>query len=145
MGKIFSINYRKGIAVTAGVLLIVGSFAGLSLMSGCCDDCDEPIGPHNLPPSAPDGVFSITGDGDVTLCWNPNPESDIKNYILYRNKNDGRWSKIAELDSGQDNYSDTELKPETTYSYRIIAEDKDGLESDPVESESVQSPIVETE
>jgi hypothetical protein len=49
---------------------------------------------------------------------------------------------MQELNLGQTSYKDFELKPERSYGYRIIAEDKDGLKSDPADSNSVASPIV---
>ncbi|HUS89370.1 MAG TPA: fibronectin type III domain-containing protein, partial [Desulfosporosinus sp.] len=96
-------------------------------------------------PTSVKGFRASVKDDQIIVQWDPNPESDIKNYTLYRNKNSGQWSKITELDSGQSDYYDQDLKPDVIYSYRIIVEDKDGLESDPVESESIQSPIVKTE
>jgi len=35
------------------------------------------------PPSAPSGLYSITGDGEVTLYWALNPEPDLKEFALY--------------------------------------------------------------
>jgi len=37
------------------------------------------------PPAAPTGLFSITGDNEVTLCWNPNTEPDLEGYAVYLN------------------------------------------------------------
>ncbi|MBW2569076.1 MAG: hypothetical protein JRD93_08780 [Deltaproteobacteria bacterium] len=91
------------------------------------------------------GLVTTTGQGHILVKWNKNPESDIKNYILYRKQNKRSWSKIGKLDPDQTSYMDDDLKPEKSYSYRIIVEDKDNLKSDPVESDFVRSPIVKAE
>ena len=53
--------------------------------------------------------------------------------------------KIQKLGPDQTSYMDNDLKPEKSYSYRIIVEDKDDLESNPAESDPIQSPIVKSE
>lgn len=82
---------------------------------------------------------------ELVVSWLKNPEPDIKNYILYRSKNGGGWSKIEKLWPEETTYTDNDLKPEIFYGYKIIVEDLDGLESDPVESNTIQSPLVKSE
>ena len=96
-------------------------------------------------PGGAKGLAVSAGQGHILVKWNKNPESDITTYILYRKQNKGSWSKIRKLGPDQTSYMDNDLKPEKIYSYRIIIEDKDDLESDPVESDSIQSPIVKSE
>jgi fibronectin type 3 domain-containing protein len=95
-------------------------------------------------PTSTKGFAVAAGSDRITVRWDPNPESDIENYTLYRNRNGGMWSKLKELDSGHNDYHDKDLKVDAVYRYRIIVQDKDGLKSDPLESESVKSPIVKT-
>jgi fibronectin type 3 domain-containing protein len=87
------------------------------------------------------GLIMTKGADYIQIKWSKNPEHDIKTYILSRSRNGGYWSTLRKLDASQTEFRDTELKPETDYRYRLIAQDKDRLESDPVESESVASPI----
>ncbi len=93
-------------------------------------------------PTLARGFSAAAGTERITVRWDQNPEFDIKNYTLYRNRNGGMWSKLKELDAGRSEYHDEDLKADTVYRYRIIVEDKDGLKSDPVESEPVKSPLV---
>lgn len=86
-------------------------------------------------------LMTIKGSDHIQLKWAKNPEYDIETYILSRNRNNGFWSEIKRLVSDQTSFKDNDLRPETDYRYRIIVRDKDGLESDPVESEVVLSPI----
>lgn len=96
-------------------------------------------------PGSAKGLVATTGQDHILVKWNKNPESDIKTYILYRKQNKRSWSKIGKIGPDQTSYMDSELKPEKSYSYRIIVEDKDNLKSDPAESDPVLSPIVKTE
>ena len=70
-----------------------------------------------------------------------NAEKDITAYIVYRSVNNGDWDKQSTVDGNQTTYSDTDLKPETQYRYRLVAEDRDDLLSAPSDSAAVQSPI----
>jgi hypothetical protein len=50
--------------------------------SGCMED--GPTTPRDYtPPSAPRGLYSVTGDHEVFLHWMPNPESDVVAYRIY--------------------------------------------------------------
>ena len=53
------------------------------LLSGCNED--GPTAPHRdtTPPAAPRGVYSVTGDHQVTLHWLSNTESDVAGYRIY--------------------------------------------------------------
>ena len=91
------------------------------------------------------GLAVMAETEQITVKWEPNPESDIQKYTLYRNKNGGSWSKITDLGGGQNNFHDKNLTPDVVYRYRVIVQDTDGLKSDPVESEPVKSPIIKTQ
>ncbi len=84
------------------------------------------------------------GQGEIVVEWALNPEPDIVYYLLYRSRsqNDSNWSRIAKLEATQIQYKDSNLKPEVNYQYRIIAIDKDDLESAPMKSNLILSPIV---
>lgn len=96
-------------------------------------------------PATAKGVKVTARSDHILVQWDKNPEPDIQSYILYRNRNNGNWYRIKVLGSDVTSYMDTELKPETDYGYRVIVKDKDGLKSDPVESDSIPSPIVKPE
>ncbi|NQT70984.1 MAG: hypothetical protein HQ552_15575 [Desulfobacteraceae bacterium] len=93
-------------------------------------------------PTPVQGLMSTKGADYIQIKWDKNPQNDIKTYILSRSRNNGYWSNLEKLTADQNVFKDVDLKPETNYRYKIIALDKDGLESDPVESENVASPIV---
>jgi len=87
------------------------------------------------------GLTTAAGADHILVKWEQNPEPDVKAYQLYLSKNGGGWSKLKALGPSQLSYKDSALRPETTYRYRIIVEDKDGLLSDPAEGDEVNSPI----
>jgi fibronectin type 3 domain-containing protein len=87
------------------------------------------------------GLTATAGADYILVKWDSNPEPDIKGYHLYQSKNGGGWSRLETLGPSQVNFRDTELRPEVTYRYRVIVEDKDGLLSDPVDGQEVNSPL----
>jgi hypothetical protein len=111
---------------------IVAAIAVVAVMLvGCGDDDDPMVVFDNGPPSAPDGVYSITGDLQVEICWNPNPEDDIAGYEVYWNDAPtGNFSFVARVDANTTCFIDTDVDNGTTYFYAVLALDKDGLESE---------------
>jgi hypothetical protein len=56
--------------------------AATMLLAGC--DEGTPTGPGDrTPPAAPRGLFSVTGDHQVTLHWLANTEADVMGYRVY--------------------------------------------------------------
>ncbi len=105
-------------------------------------------------PASVKGLSASAGSDHILIGWERNPETDIKSNVVYRSisggggfstLSGGAWSKLTELSMGQTSYKDFDLKPESSYSYRIISEDKDGLKSDPADSNQVVSPIIKQE
>lgn len=60
--------------------ILVAALLALGL-AGCEDDTTAPRTP---PPAAPRGLYSVTGDHQVTLHWLANTESDIAGYRVYQ-------------------------------------------------------------
>jgi hypothetical protein len=105
------------------------------LLAGCCDECDRPIErivvADNLPPMAPDGVYSVTGDGQVTLYWNPNREPDLAGYDIYWNDEaTGYYEFMATVPPYENWYVDTDVVNGEMYYYAVLAFDDEGLESE---------------
>ena len=59
------------------ILLAVTSLA----LVGCNESTEPPR--DTVPPVAPQGLYSVTGDGQVSLYWTPNTESDLAGYRVY--------------------------------------------------------------
>jgi hypothetical protein len=90
-----------------------------------------PTGPPGTPPFPPDGVFSITGDGYVEICWNANWESDLAGYGVYRDDNsDWIYDWLTDVDRDVTCYIDDTAQNGNTYHYAITAFNERGQESD---------------
>ena len=132
MDKNYRISGLKGLKRNAWIICVFGWFAAL-VFSGCdsCSDCtvvEAVVEPG--PPSAPDGVYSVTGDGVVSLYWNPNPEADLAGYKIYWSDDNVDFEFVAEVPNNQTYYDDYDVDNGVTYFYAITAFDTDGEESD---------------
>ncbi len=76
----------------------------------------------------------------IRVSWPPSGEADIKQYRLYRRWNNQGWQEIAVVPANQSAFTDANLKPYAQTSYYVVAEDKDGLRSDPSAFASIVSP-----
>ena len=107
--------------------------SSLLFVAGCSDDCDECPVPvvDNAPPFPPDGVFSVTGDGLVTIYWNENWEKDLAGYaVYYHDAADGLYEWMADVPADQTYYEDTDVVNGETWFYAVLAFDHAGNESD---------------
>ncbi len=55
-----------------------------SALAGCNDDDRSPRVDPDVPPAAPRGVYSVTGDGIVTSTGSRNTERDVAGYRIYQ-------------------------------------------------------------
>ena len=79
----------------------------------------------DAPPARPTGVNSITGDEAVYLYWNPNSESDLDFYCVYRSYDfDGPYKLIGE--TVHESFVDYEVANGYTYHYAVAAVDYRG-------------------
>jgi hypothetical protein len=83
-------------------------------------------------PQAPKQLTALGGQARrIPLSWKPNPEKDIKNYIIYRRNNTGKgYKKIAAVPGDKTAFIDTKLADGKSYYYKIKAVDVDSLESE---------------
>ncbi len=108
---------RWGVWVAAAVMALA--------MAGC-DSIDNVDG---IPPSAPDGVYSVTGDRQVDIYWNANDERDLAGYRVYRSGNASTgFVRIASV--GLNAFTDRDVNNGDKYYYRVSAYDDAGHESD---------------
>jgi hypothetical protein len=105
------------------------TWAGLILLLAGCHDSST--GPGDLPPAAPRGVYSITGDHEVFLSWLENTESDVAGYKIYEGPcergGDCPYDPIATTTVNR--YVVTGLTNGATRYYAVTAFDRHGNES----------------
>jgi Tol biopolymer transport system component/flagellar hook assembly protein FlgD/fibronectin type 3 domain-containing protein len=92
----------------------------------------------NTPPAAPDltSATTVTNSADVALTWQPNIETDLAGYLLYRNDQLANVSSIVAGDlkpylisALTTTYLDKSL-PDGTFTYYLMAMDQAGNISD---------------
>ncbi len=82
-------------------------------------------------PTAPTGLSAQGGlPGKIALAWNPNPETDVKYYHLYRKGRGDKFKEVEKFPADTNLYEDVKLDHGTNYLYRLQVEDKDKLLSD---------------
>jgi hypothetical protein len=98
----------------------------------------------DLPPYPPDGVFSITGDEVVTVCWNQKTEPNIVAYGIYKNTELwGAYTWIANVNAvdacsdGLCCFDDAGLNNGETWYYAVTSINNIGMESEDLSYENV--------
>lgn len=87
-------------------------------------------GSTNTPPAAPTGLTATAGDGQVSLDWANNTESDIAGYNVYRSTTSGTgYTKVNVGLVSSSAFLDTGRTNGTTYYYVVTAVDTGQLES----------------
>lgn len=83
-----------------------------------------------LPPAVPQGVTATSGPGkgEVTIWWNPNSESDLAGYRIYRevidpNTQTSSPQQIADVGAEAVGFTDSSLPEGATYTYEVAAYD----------------------
>ena len=103
------------------------AFVGALAVSGCDDDDNNLVVP-DAPPFVVEGVRSITGDGQVTITWRLNQETDIDHYKIY--SNDEPTGTFTLIGTSTDNeFVDEDVVNGETYFYAVSAVDNAGQES----------------
>jgi len=107
--------------------------------SGYCDEISAipavppaapapPAPPDTTAPATPTGLTAIKGDGQVTLSWTANTESDIAGYNVYTYSSYTYVKLNSSLITGA-SVNITGCTNGTTYYYKISAVDTSGNES----------------
>lgn len=103
------------------IALLIGALT----LTGCHHNF---FGPDLVPPSAPRGLYTSTGDNFIELFWNENPESDVAGYNIYVSGTyDGPYESIGSSRNGY--FVDRDAQNGYKYYYAVTAYDYDGNES----------------
>ncbi len=81
-----------------------------------------------FPPAVPSGLTSLTGPASVELAWDPNTETDLAGYYLYRSTGEGPFVRLGDLLEAP-SYSDRDVKAGVRYRYAVSSVDRSGNES----------------
>ena len=105
-------------AVRLSGAVVAISALTLPFVAGCGNE-DPVAAAVDTTPFPPDGVFSVTGDGVISIYWNDNQEPDLAGYIIYRSTaNPGPYTEIGRVGKSQTSYDDAMLPTATPGSTR---------------------------
>jgi DNA-binding beta-propeller fold protein YncE len=82
--------------------------------------------PSKYIPTSPTGLAATTDEWSAEITWQPNKESFVKEYVVYRDI-DGVTKKIAVTTNPS--FAETTLDQETAYTYHVAAISTDEVES----------------
>lgn len=120
---------QSGNSVVAGVNiagLAVGSYSGIITVSAS----GATNTPRTVPVTLTIAAATQPTTGTVTLSWNPNSESDLAGYKVYRATSSGGYgAPIATIPAGSTQYVSSGLAKGFTYFFVITAYDQAGNES----------------
>ncbi len=108
------------------VLFILICLSWIALLTAGCSDVNHCR--DYTPPPTPSGVYTITGDGFIEVCWADVHEGDLAGYKIYSSRQAG--GTYQRIGCSQDNYFvDEEVQNGVTYYYAVSSYDWDGNES----------------
>ncbi|MFS1701970.1 hypothetical protein [Alteromonas sp. AMM-1] len=116
------------------LVVATNKFGGVGVVSETQTAVTKP-----RPDQAGSPVLTVQASS-ILVSWEPSNEIDIKQYRLYRRWNNGSWQQLATVPASETQFADSDLKPYAQTSYYVVAEDKDGLLSDPSDYAVAKSP-----
>lgn len=89
-----------------------------------------------FPPAAPAGLVAVAtrsengAEAAIDLSWEPDAESDVAGYVVYRREGDAAWERISPSEPVVGPaFHDVRVQPGHTYRYAVSAIDQGGHES----------------
>lgn len=115
---------RRSLRSLAG---LAGSIAFVTLAAGCMDETRPRE--DTTAPAAPQALYSVTGDSQVSLYWVNNTEPDFQHYAVWRGDSyDGPYDQIGTTASPV--FVDQNVVNGRTYFYAVSAVDQAGNDSE---------------
>lgn len=97
-----------------------------TLLSNPSNTASVTTPPAATPPAAPTALnAAAVSSTQVNLSWTDNANNETA-YHVERSESGGQFGEIATLGAGATTYSDMDVDPETSYSYRIFASNGQG-------------------
>jgi hypothetical protein len=85
-------------------------------------ECVTPI--DTFPPAAPTNLTAVSGEGSVSLIWEPNTDIDLGGYLVLRGEaGSDTLQPITDTPIPDARYTDRDVKPGTRYIYAVVAVD----------------------
>jgi len=85
-----------------------------------------------FPPDSPKELVALAEPKQVRLVWRASDAADVAGYLVYRRSGDqGAFQKITAQPLPTPEHIDADVAPGRSYTYRVIAVDQAGNESEP--------------
>jgi len=104
--------------------LIISVFMLMTLGLVACEEETTKYIENDVDPAVPQGVYSITGDEQVTVIWMPVQDDDLSYYEVWRSDDDYTYNYLD--DSYDTTYVDTDLTNGETIYYAVRSVDEGG-------------------
>lgn len=117
------------------------SFLFMLIASGCNSGGSGGTPAASSPPASPDGLEAVADSpGSITLSWNDNSDNET-GFIIEWSPDASSYSRLHTTISDTTTYTNTGLRPGTTYHYRLRAYNSTGYSdyTEPVESTTLAS------
>lgn len=85
----------------------------------------------NAPPAPPVGLSATAGDGQVSLDWEDNTETDLASYTVYRSETSGGPYSVVAAEVTESEWVDSTAANDVTVHYVVTAIDVLEVESEP--------------
>jgi hypothetical protein len=92
-----------------------------------------------FPPAVPAGLAALAGLTGIELAWEPNRESDLAGYRVYRAEGDAPLQALGGP-VGTPSFRDPEARAGVKYRYAVSALDQRGNESTPSQPVEIEAP-----
>lgn len=96
--------------------------------------------PDRIPPSSPLFANYKIENEAVHLTWTNSPDEDVATHNLYKKIENENWQLVQQFSDTTQNYVDNKVASGKNYQYKIIAQDKSGLESLPAAPLNINIP-----
>ncbi|UCE03980.1 MAG: hypothetical protein JSW67_07335 [Candidatus Latescibacterota bacterium] len=123
-------------------LLSLGTLLVGVTLTGCVDHSSRRVvGTDDVyPPGEPRDVYSVTGDGEVTLYWSPPRDGDLAGFSIFISEDDQSYYRIGDVGTSRRHFriagdvlageAPFDFVNGNTYFVGVTAFDRDGNESE---------------
>ena len=118
------IQYGKTYVYSVQAVIVSGNSEAESEASDSISIAPE----GRFPPPVPEGLAAIAGVSSIELSWNPDNDTDLRGYYLYRSVNGGPFERIGDV-LATPAYSDHAIEAGKRYRYQVSAVSLRGKES----------------
>jgi hypothetical protein len=113
--------------VPAGDVISQNPIGGTSVATGSSVDIEVSLGVQPAPPAAPSGLSATAiSTTQIDISWTDNATNETGFKIERSDRNNANYVQIATVGADVTSFSDTGLKKNTTYFYRVRATNGDG-------------------